>query len=278
MAILRRRKGEENETANTKAKVVMPKTVTLETRVLKIDKSYQRLINYAMVQDIRDNFDPDLFQALIVSERDGEYYIVDGGHRFLAIEKLVKEVPCILWQGLTYEEECEKFRKLNTHRRSLNASVVFHSMVREGNEDALDVVRVMKENGFAYNRYNQTTKENMIGSPSKMLKLYRANGEELLNRTLNVSRKAWHGAKDSLLTTMLTGLHTFLSENQGVDDAILIKALSKVESKLIKGQAAYYITADTITGLSGSNCKYVHIANVIKDHYNKQAPKGLQVA
>ena len=88
MAILRKKNGEK-QAENAKAKIVMPKSVTLSTKVLKIDKSYQRLINYAMVQDIRDNFDPDLFQSIIVSERDGEYYVVDGGHRFLAVEKLV---------------------------------------------------------------------------------------------------------------------------------------------------------------------------------------------
>ena len=128
------------------------------------------------------------------------------------------------------------------------------------------------------NRYTQTSKENMIGSPSKMLKLYRANGGDLLDRTLNVCRKAWYGSKDSILTTMLTGLHTFLAENTDIDDKILIKALSKVEPKLIKGQAAFYITADTITGLSDGSCRYAHIANVIKDHYNKQEPKNLQIA
>lgn len=256
----------------------MPKSVTLSTKVLKIDESYQRTIDHSMVHRIRDNFDPDLFQSLIVSERDGEYHIVDGGHRFCAVHNIVKEVPCILWQGLSYEQECEKFRKLNTHRRSLNASVVFHSMVKEGNIDALDVVDIMRKNGFTYNRYTQTSKDNMIGSPSKMLKLYRANGAELLDKTLNVCRKAWHGSKDSLLVTMLTGLHTFLAENTEIDDKILIKALSKVEPKLIKGQAAYYVTADTITGLSSGSCRYTHIANVIKDYYNKQAPKSLQIA
>lgn len=250
---------------------------SLKVKVL-LAKSYQRLINPSMVQQIRDNFDPDLFQSIIVSERDGEYHVVDGGNRLTAVKDLVKEVPCILWQGLTYEQECAKFRKLNTHRRSLNASVVFHSMVCEKNSEALDVVGIMRKNGFTYNRYNQTTKENMIGSPSKMLKLYRTNGEDLLNKTLNISRKAWHGAKDSLLTTMLTGLHTFLTENRDIDDQILIKALSKVEPKLIKGRAAYYVTADTITGLSGGSCRYTHIANVIKDLYNKQAPKKLQIA
>lgn len=277
MAILKK-KMEESEGINKRAKIIMPKSVTLSTRVLKIDKSYQRLINPSMVQQIRDNFDPDLFQSIIVSERDGEYHVVDGGNRLTAVKDLVKEVPCILWQGLTYEQECAKFRKLNTHRRSLNASVVFHSMVCEKNSEALDVVGIMRKNGFTYNRYNQTTKENMIGSPSKMLKLYRTNGEDLLNKTLNISRKAWHGAKDSLLTTMLTGLHTFLTENRDIDDQILIKALSKVEPKLIKGRAAYYVTADTITGLSGGSCRYTHIANVIKDLYNKQAPKKLQIA
>ncbi len=271
-----KRKAKKSEQVE-KTKIIMPKSVTLSTKILKIDESYQRLIDHSMVRKIRENFDPDLFQALIISERDGEYHVVDGGHRLTAVQGLVDEVPCVLWQGLTYEEECQKFRKLNTNRKSLNASVVFHSMVREGDVSAMDVVRILRKNGFTYNRYNQITKENMIGSPSKMMKLYKAHGADSLDRTLSISRKAWHGEKEGILSTMLTGLNTFLTENDGVDDNILIKALSKVDPKLIKGRAAYYVTADTITGMNGGSCRYTHVANAIKEVYNKQAPKSLRI-
>lgn len=262
---------------DNKPKIVMPKSVMLSTKVLEIDKEYQRLINHDMVRKIRDNFDPDLFQSLIVSERDERYFVVDGMHRLIAINDIVNEVPCILWQGLTYEEECAKFRKLNTNRKGLNASVVFHSMVCEGDSAALKVVEILAGNGFKYNRYNQTSKENMIGSPSRMMKIYNTNGAAALDRLLHISRRAWHGTKDSLMTSMLAGLNTFLSENSGIDDNILVEALSEVDPKIIKGRAAYYVTADTITGLNGGHSKQMHIANAIKELYNKKVPKKSRI-
>lgn len=278
MAILSlMKKVESKEIEDKKAKIVMPKSVMLSTKVLEIDEEYQRLLNHDMVREIKDKFDPDLFQSLIVSERGGRYFVVDGMHRLIAINGMIDEVPCILWQGLTYEEECAKFRKLNTNRKGLNSSVVFHSMVCEGDPTAMQVVQILNANGFTYNRYNQTSKENMIGSPSRMMKIYNTNGRIALDRLLYISRRAWHGTKDSLITTMLAGLNTFLTENDDIDDNILIEALSVVDPKIIKGRAAYYVTADTITGLNSGSSKQIHIANAIKEIYNKSVPKNLKI-
>lgn len=277
MAILKK-KTTRNEEDIKKRKITMPNSTMMSVKVLKIEERYQRLIDLEQVRQIRDEFDPYLFQPLTVCERNGEYYIVDGWHRFYAVKDSVEEVPCVLWRGLTYSGECKRFREINTKRKALNASVVFHSMVEEGNLEAIDVVKILKRNGFAYNRYNQTAKENVIGSPAKMLRLYKTNGADLLDRTLMITRKAWHGIKESLLVVMLTGLNTFLRENEMVDDAILVKALSKFPPEIIRGRATYYITADKITGISGGDCKYIYVANAIKEIYNKQAPKKLQIA
>lgn len=278
MEILKRKPKKDAGKVSKCVDVEMPKVVMLDTDLLTVDKSYQRIIDSSMVNLINDEFDPDLFGILTVSMRDGKLYVVDGQHRLSAVKDFLKKVPCALWQGLTYEEECEKFIKLNSNRKSLNASIIFHGKVREGDKEANAVVRIMKRNGFNYNRHNQVTKNNVIGSPARMLQIYTDNGAEALNKLLNINRKAWHGDKAGITATMLVGLNTFLKENPQAKDEYIIRALESTDPTVIKGQALYYITADNISGVSGGSSRYIHIANAIKAAYNRVAPKSERVA
>lgn len=276
MKILRKRTIDANE--NKKIKDMrMPKAVSLSTKLLTIDDSYQRKVDLSRVKEIEEEFDPDLFGYIVVSERDNKLNIVDGGHRFLAVKDFLSEVPCCLWQGLTYEEECAKFRKLNCNRKSLNASIVFNALVCEGDETAVKVVNIMKAYGFTYNRDNQMTKNNVIGSPKRIMQIYEKYGEEELNRLLYINRRAWHGVKDGLTATMLVGLNTFLVENPKAKDQYIIKTLEGIEPNIIRGQASYYVTADNISGISGGSSRYMHIANAIKAAYNKTVPKSARI-
>ena len=281
MAILKRKTGKNKETFNLteteKGRVTMPKIVMLSPKMLKVDESYQRKLDKRRAKEINDEFDPDLFGILVVSERDGNFFVVDGRHRLCAVADFLSEVPCALWQGLTYEEECVKFRKLNSNRKGLNASVIFHETVCEGDKNAVRVANILKVFGFSYNRDNQTTRNNVIGSPKRMLDIFISDGERALQRLLFINRRAWHGNKESLTATMLVGLNTFLTENKNINDEYVIKALEKIDPKLIKAQASYYVTADNISGISGGSSRYIHIANAIKSIYNKSVPKNARI-
>lgn len=61
-----------------------------------------------LVKSIQDN--PDYFEArpLILSNRSGENVILAGNQRYRAAQKLgLKQVPCVLLEGLTKEREEE---------------------------------------------------------------------------------------------------------------------------------------------------------------------------
>lgn len=255
----------------------MPRIMLIPTDKLNVDESYQRKPDAHMVHKISEKFDPDLLGIIVVSERNEKLWIVDGQHRWAAVKNFLKEVPCMLWQGLTYEEECAKFRKLNSNRKGLNGSIIFHEMVCEGDALAVETAEIIQKNRFDYNRYNYTTRENVIGSPMKMRSLLEVNGKDSLNRLLYINRKAWHGAKEGLLVSLLVGLNTFLRENPDVKNEYVINALSKTPPALIKAQATYYINADTIGGMSGEKSRHIHVANAIKAAYNKYAPKSERI-
>lgn len=252
----------------------LPKTVNLSVSQLKVDDSYQRNIIPNHVNNIRKNFDPDLFGTIVVSERDGHYHVIDGQNRLEAVRDKVDKIPCSVWTGLTYEQECAKFRKLNSNRRALNASIIFNSKVCEGNKTAIKVAQIIRQYGFKYNRYNMSVKENMIGSPARMLDIYERDGESVLCRTLNVCRKAWHGEKTSLRTQMIVALKTLIVDYPELDDNHLIKVLSGVSPQAVSQLAAVYVTAKNIGVVQGGGSKYVHIANAMREIYNDGLPKG----
>lgn len=259
--------------------ISLPKTIDIAIDKLVIDGAYQRDLNASHINDIRSHFDPDLFQTITVSEREGIFYVIDGMHRLMAVKGRVDKVPCSVWTGLTQQQEAGKFHKLNSNRRALNASVKFQSMVCEGNPLAIHTVNIMSKYGYKYNRYNMMTGENIIGSPSRMMQILERDGERVLCRILNINRKAWHGEKSSLRVQMLVALKTLVVDYPDLDDEHLIKVLSNVSPQAVTQLAAVYVTAQNIGVVQGGGAKYVHIANAMREIYNngisKKTPEKL---
>lgn len=78
---------------------------------------YQRGVNYRKVKRYYENYDADIYGIIIVSHRDGKYYVIDGQHRVEVAKRLgLKSIMCQILEGLTYEDEADKFYKLNTTR------------------------------------------------------------------------------------------------------------------------------------------------------------------
>ena len=59
------------------------------------------------IEDIATNFDPDKFGTLTVNLRDGVFYIIDGGHRYLGVIRWfgddweVQKLQCWTYRGLS---------------------------------------------------------------------------------------------------------------------------------------------------------------------------------
>ena len=245
---------------------------------LVVDRSYQRICNAARVRKITRNLDWDLFGVIIVSYRDGVYYIVDGQHRVEAVRGLVDKVTCLVWNDLTYEEECEKFLKLNSERHSCNANQKFHARVQFGEEFANSTVDAMKKYNFTYNPDCGTAKDNVIGSVPSIERIASSYGIDALDNVLDVLRSSWYGGSDSLESSLIKGLNTFLIEYQSkVDKATLCRALERYSPKNIKLKAIYNINAENLSGVTGGGGTKEHIAKTIRDVYNNESPKNMRL-
>lgn len=247
----------------------MPTTKNLCIKDLNY-ANYQRIQNLARIKEIHNNLDWDIFGVITVSYRDGKFYVVDGQHRVEAARGITETLPCQVWHDLTYKQECEKFSKLNTLRKSLNAAQKFFADVEMGDEDAVAVVRIAKKFGFALNKNNYHCKENEIGSPKTLWYIKKNYSERILEDTLYVLRTAWGGGKEYIGSDNIRGIAMFLFNHSDANRDILVEALRGITPNDIKFRA--------ITNSMSFNNKYaptritqVQRANAICDFYNNTA-------
>ena len=75
------------------------------------------------IKSIRKNWNWLAFGALMVAERDGVFYVVDGQHRLLAAmqEPGVQQVPCVVYPTHSIAIEAKSFLEANTSRVAVSA-------------------------------------------------------------------------------------------------------------------------------------------------------------
>ena len=258
-------------------KEMQPKLPELELKKIPLDNikfaEYQREVKPSKVNKIVKNFVPDIMGVGLVSFRSGEFWGIDAQHRIEALKKLgYTEILCQVLTGLTYEQECYRFVLLNTGRTQLTANQIFHGRVEEKDQDALELVAMFKKYRFEYNKNNGIKEDNLIGAVSKFVKIQKNFGMSRVEQILRILRNAWYGDKYSLSSAIISGLSTFLSENQDVDELILTKALEKVLPNILIAQANNYVKCDMLRpGRADSAC--YHVAKTISYLYEDEVSK-----
>ena len=260
-------------------KEVVQKLPELELKKIPLDNiefaEYQREIKPSKVNKIIRNFVPDIMGVGLVSFRGGKFWGIDAQHRIEALKKMgFTEMLCQVLTGLTYEEECYRFVLLNTGRTQLTANQVFHGRVEEKDKDAMELVEMFRKYRFDYNKNNGTKDDNFIGAVSKFVKMQKKFGMNRVEIVLRVLRNAWYGDKNSLASAIITGISTFLSENQNADEMTLTKALEKVMPSVLIAQANNYVKCDMLRpGRADSACYHIakEISYLYEDEVNRPA-------
>lgn len=113
---------------------------------------YQRDESAGLIaKDIALHFNHVAFGALTVIERNENgdkplLLVADGGTRLSAsiMRKDVDELPCLVFSGLTKEEEADVFLAINQNRRKLRVEQLQHSEVFAGRPHALRVNEILE--------------------------------------------------------------------------------------------------------------------------------------
>lgn len=243
-----------------------PKFYPLDVENLKL-AAYQRVLRISKVVAYAENFDPDIFGIILVSHRDGEYWIVDGQHRIeVAKRKGIKSVWCQVLEGLTYEEEALKFYTINHAKSRLNANHKFHALVEAREENVMEIMDALNHYHFTYSKEGCEIENDCINAVGSIRKIHKDLGQTGLMLILEILRKAWNGDKTSLRAEMIKGVKTFVT-NYEFDKDFLISVLEGDTPKGIIDRARAY--TNNIRRPSDGCC--FHIAKTIRDMYEDAA-------
>jgi len=166
---------------------------------LMVDETYQRSIasgpSQSLIATIASRWDWRLCMPLAVSRRDVGRCVIDGQHR-LAAAKLRGDIPHLPCSVATYNgpaDEALMFVAANRARRAINRLDDFHAALVAGDEDALEIRRVVEGAGLKVSRKtgSQSWLPGEVAFTSSIQKVAFRHGEELAQSALAAIARAF---------------------------------------------------------------------------------------
>lgn len=228
---------------------------------------YQRPVNPKEVDRLIREWDDRLFDPIIVSFRDGKFFVVDGQHRIAALRKMNNGngvmVKCKVYSGLTYEQEADLCYKLDKAKKRLSLSQSTNALAESGAAaEVTEVKRLVESCGFVWALGKSHGKTGEIVSTRALMNAYRQLNGPAFSRMLSLMWDAWQGDPRSLTAAVISGMALFLKTyGTELDDKAFIKRLSAVDPDEINRRGR----ADFSTNNAALRC-----ARVILEKYNGQ--------
>lgn len=231
------KRGSERKIAFGAPRGTMPSIEWVHVAALTVDSSYQRSIDNdgsrRLIASIAANFDWRLCAPLVVSRRpDGSKVIIDGQHRWAAATRRgdLPQLPCCLFTYGSPEDEARMFIVANRARKAMNRMDDFHAALAAGDEDALDIRRLVSEAGLAIARSTSSTawKPGDVTFTSSIATALRRHGDAVVSAALTCMAEAY---KDEPLThgASIFGalVRIFANPPEGFDSDELVPTLSR---------------------------------------------------
>ncbi|MBO0127910.1 DUF6551 family protein [Agrobacterium sp. OT33] len=196
------KRGSERKIAFGTPRDTMPSIEWVHVTELTVDSSYQRSIDNngsrRLIASIAANFDWRLCAPLVVSRRpDGSRVIIDGQHRWAAAVRRgdLLQLPCCLFTYGSPEGEARMFIVANRARKAMNRMDDFHAALAAGDEDALDIRRLVSEAGLAIARSTSSTawKPGDVTFTSSIATALRRHGDAVVSAALTCMAEAYNG-------------------------------------------------------------------------------------
>ena len=243
----------------------------LFTGELYSGQPYQRPVKDRDVDKLVREWDLRLLTPLVVSYRDGHYYLVDGQHRVCASRKKNNgkdvDMLCQVYYGLTYEQEAELYYKLDRAKGHLRLSSATKALLESGsNAEIVDVKQRIEDVGFTWALDKPTGKAFEIAATRAVISAYHLLGAAAFARMLMLIAKTWQGTPKSLKSSILSGMARFLKTYETeLGDQTFIKRMSAVDPEEIirRGKMDF-----------STNKAALRFARVIWDKYNSQQRGG----
>lgn len=238
---------------------------SIHTSRLTSGLPYQRPVDFKEVERLIQEWDDRLLDPVIVSFRNGKFYVVDGQHRIAAMRKMNGGsdvmVNCKVYDGLTYEQEADFCYKLDKAKKRLSLSQSTNILAESGTDaEVMEIKRIVESCGFTWALNKKSGKTGEIISTRALVNAYRLLGREPFSRMLTLLWNTWKGNRRSLTAVVLSGMALFIKTyDTELDDKLFIRRLSKTDPDEInrRGRADF-----------STNNNALRFARVILEKYN----------
>jgi len=182
----------------------------------------QRPFNEKWGQKIADEFDPDKFEPIIITQPNGAgiYHVVEGQHRRYALERFAakmnrsgngadEQAPCHIIESADPKRAAEIWLGINVGRKKVSAVSEFKVAVTACREPELSVNHIVLRCGY---RVTSDHSDSTIIAVGALCRIYQQYEEMVLYQTLNVLRSIWGGDPQAVSGGLLRGFAMFLNE------------------------------------------------------------------
>jgi len=151
--------------------------VWLPKRELKVDHTYQRVLNQQVINRITQNWNWVACGTLIISMRqNGSYFIIDGGHRHAAALELreIRELPCLVFELSSVTAEAIGFLSANSDRKQIGPMAAFKAELLTGSARALIVDELAREAGRSVGQPSDKTHLSCVSAIQRYARIDKA--------------------------------------------------------------------------------------------------------
>jgi len=131
----------------------------LDKNAINVHPSYQRDLTPGKIKEITAEWKWVSFGALVIGERDGVYWAIDGQHRLLAAQRRsdITLLPCVVFKTEGIREEARAFIEINSNRKPVSAIAKHRAKTVAGDEIALFVSQELDALGLKISKTCKTT-------------------------------------------------------------------------------------------------------------------------
>lgn len=197
------------------------------------------------VKTIAQNWDNRKCDPLIVSFRDGAFYVVDGQHRMAAAKLIGKrDLTCVIFE-MTYEEEADYFADQMENVRVLTVLQRLRAKAEAGYGYAKDIFEICKDLDVTLTS-SRRHGPGCCSAINALTRIYATYGRDAVISILKtIDEIGWHYTKGGYSSVSLRSLCRLLSH---VGDA---EKMVRVAKEIVRNRSFDDVMAEAYTTFPG---------------------------
>lgn len=203
------------------------KPTELEVQRLKLHPALNREVSPARVRELYRDMDLDALGRFAAWRDGANLYVIDGQHRKLALEEHgMGEIKVHVdeYRGMTFEDACEQFLKLNTGL-TVRPFDKFDKGWKAGRMAETETKRIIEDAGLIP---APVVGDGRLVAVGAALDVWKLDQGEALATALRIATSAWGYSPDAVEGQIIRGLGLVAHRYNGdLDYDVLIKKLAK---------------------------------------------------